>query len=93
VTSEHVKILWDFTISTNRFDSANWVDIVVYGIFNRSVILLDVADVNIVSKEQEKISKYQMESYNYHNISYCYWVPGVQHFYSGTQFTRTSRNT
>jgi len=62
VTSKHVKILWDFTISTDRFISVNQPDIVAYDIFNHSVILLDVAipvDVNIASKEQEKISKYQ----------------------------------
>jgi len=74
VTSEHVKILWEFTISTDRFVSANQPDIVVYDIFNHSVVLLDLAipaDVDIVSKEQEKISRLEVgiaetvEFYNY----------------------------
>ena len=84
-----MKILWDFTINTDRFVSANRPDIVVYDTFNRSVILLDVAipaDFNIVSKEHDKISGLEVgtaetvESYNNQNISYCDWGPGVPHF-------------
>jgi len=62
VTNEHVKILWDFTIKTDHYVSANRPDIVIYDVSHHSVILLDVAipaDINIASKEQEKISKYQ----------------------------------
>jgi len=52
--------LWDFTINTNSFISANQPDIVIHDTSNRSVILLDIAipsDFNIASKEQKKISK------------------------------------
>ena len=89
LTGEYVKILWDFTINTDRFVSENRPDIVVYDTFNRSVILLDVAvpaDFNIVSKEHDKISGLEVgtaetvESYNNQNISYCDWGPGVPHF-------------
>ena len=61
VSSNHVKILWDVDIRTDRIISAHRPDIVVHDSLERSAILIDVAipaDVNIVDKEREKILKY-----------------------------------
>jgi len=58
-----VKILWDFGIQTLAAIGSNCPDLVVFlkkG--TTSILLLEVscpADVNILSKEEEKISKYQ----------------------------------
>ena len=61
VSSNHVKILWDVDIRTDRIISAHRPDTVVHDSFKCSAILIDVvipADVNIVDKEWEKILKY-----------------------------------
>jgi len=62
ILAKNVKILWDFDIRTDHLISANRPDIVVVNNDCHSGILIDVAipaDANIVSKESEKISKYQ----------------------------------
>ena len=57
-----MKILWDFDIRTANIISARRPDIVIVDYNQRTGIIVDVAipaDVNIVSKEKEKIMKYQ----------------------------------
>ena len=61
VTSNHVKILWDVDIRTDRSISAHRPDIVIHDNLECSAILIDVAipvDVNIMDKECEKMLKY-----------------------------------
>ena len=61
VSSNHVKILWDVDIRTDRTISALRPDIVIHDSLDHSAILNDVAipaDVNIIDKECEKILKY-----------------------------------
>ena len=57
-----VLCIWDFDICTDCHVSAHQPDIVVIDDEGHSAILIDVAipaDVNIISKESEKIAKYQ----------------------------------
>ena len=62
IENDRVKLLWDFNIYTDRVISARRPDIVVINKFDNTVQLIDVsipADRHIVSKENEKIEKYQ----------------------------------
>ena len=55
------KILWDFDIHTDRYIPANCPNIVIVNKNSQLAVLVDVAvpaDVNIASKEKEKINKY-----------------------------------
>ena len=57
-----VKILWDFDIRTDHIISARRPDIVIVDYNQQKGIILDVAipaDINIATKEQEKVVKYQ----------------------------------
>lgn len=60
--NDQCKILWDFSIQTDRVIQARRPDIVVVDKRKDSVTIIDIAvpaDTNIAEKEQEKIMKYQ----------------------------------
>ena len=60
--NNHVKILWDFYIHTDKHVLANQPDIVVVDKGNKRATIIDIAvpsDYNIASKEKEKVEKYQ----------------------------------
>ena len=62
VENDKVKLLWDFNIWTDKVISAHRPDIVVINKLDNTAQLIDVsipADCHIVSKENEKIEKYQ----------------------------------
>ena len=62
VEDDHHKILWDFTIQTDRKITARRPDIVVINKDTKSCHIIDVAipgDARIVTKQEEKIDKYQ----------------------------------
>ena len=56
------KILWDFSIQTDKAIKARRPDLVVVDKAKNTVTIIDIAipaDSNIVDKEEEKITKYQ----------------------------------
>jgi hypothetical protein len=60
--NDQAKILWDFHIQTDKQVIANQPDIVLIDKSKKKAIIIDIAipnDVNIKSKEHEKITKYQ----------------------------------
>jgi hypothetical protein len=60
--NERVKLLWDFSIRTDRVIEARRPDIVVVNKKEKETIILDVAvcgDFQVQDKEIEKMSKYQ----------------------------------
>ena len=62
VEDDHHKILWDFTIQTDREITARRPDIVAINKDTKSCHIIDVAipgDARIVKKQEEKIDKYQ----------------------------------
>ena len=62
VENDEVKLLWDFNICTDKVISARCPDIIVINKLDNTAQFIDVsipADCHIVSKENEKIEKYQ----------------------------------
>ena len=62
VEDDHHKILWDFTIQTDREITARRPDIVLINKDSKSCHIIDVAipgDARIITKQEEKIEKYQ----------------------------------
>jgi len=60
--SDSVKLLWDFTIITDRTIHANRPDLILVFKKERLVYFVDFScpfDSNVVSKEIEKVDKYQ----------------------------------
>ena len=60
--NEHVKILWDFSIQTDKVISARRPDITVVNKTAKTVTIIDVAvpaDKRVSLKETEKIEKYK----------------------------------
>ena len=57
----NVELIWDMVINTDRDVGANRPDIIIREKNNKRVFIIDVScpsDVNIESKENEKVSKY-----------------------------------
>lgn len=62
VENERVKVLWDFSIQTDKQVIANKPDIVIRDKETKKITIIDIAvpfDTNIKSKEIEKVTKYQ----------------------------------
>ena len=60
--NEGCKILWDFPTQTDKVIEHSWPDIVCINKRTKSCLIIDIAipgDKNIITKEQEKIDKYQ----------------------------------
>ena len=60
--NEGCKILWDFPTQTDKVIQHSWPDIVCINKRTKSCLIIDIAipgDKNIITKEQEKIDKYQ----------------------------------
>ena len=60
--TEDVKILWDFPVQNDHVIEARRPDIILVEKKKRSAVIIDIAvpgDTRIVSKEEEKILKYQ----------------------------------
>ena len=56
-----IEILWDMVLTTDRAVGANRPDLVVPDKINKKVYIIDIScpsDVNVNTKENEKISKY-----------------------------------
>ena len=61
ISLKHVEIIWDTPIATDRPHVFNRPDIVVRDKQNKKCFIVDIAcpnDINVVQKEQEKITKY-----------------------------------
>ena len=57
-----MKILWDFSIQTDKVIKARRPDIVVVDKVKKVVTIIDIAvpaDRNILEKQEEKVTKYQ----------------------------------
>ena len=62
VENNRAKVLWDFSIQTDKQLLANQPDIVVVDKERKRAVVIDVAipaDANIRKKEHEKVEKYQ----------------------------------
>ena len=62
IESSSVKILWDFSIQTDKVIKARRPDIVVVDKVKKVVTIIDIAvpaDRNILEKQEEKVTKYQ----------------------------------
>ena len=60
--NEGYKILWDFPTQTDKVTAHSWPDIVCINKRTKSCLIINIAipgDKNIITKEQEKIDKYQ----------------------------------
>lgn len=61
ILSKNVEIIWDSVLSTDRPYAFNRPDIVVRDKYKKKCFIIDIAcpnDINVVHKEQEKITKY-----------------------------------
>ena len=61
-----VKILWDFGLFTDRLQSSNCPDIVV---FEKQIYFIEIscpADINVALKEVEKLTKYHDLAVDFH---------------------------
>ena len=62
IENENIKILYDFTIRTDKKIQHNRPDLVIFNKLNNSTIIADIAcpmDHNTKEKEKEKVEKYQ----------------------------------
>jgi len=78
VKSSTVKILWDFSLQSVNHHLSNCPDIVLFN-YDQKIYFVEIscpADVNVLSKEQEKLQKYQALAYDYHLM---YRMPVVMH--------------
>ena len=69
VESSAVKILWDFSLQSASHHLSNRPDIVSFDYDLKKIYFIEVscpADVNVPSKEQEKLQKYQSLAHDYH---------------------------
>jgi len=69
VESSTVKILWDFSLQSVSYHLSNRPDIVLFDYAVKRTYFIEIscpADVNIFTKEQEKIRKYQSLAQDYH---------------------------
>ena len=72
VESLAVKILWDFSLQSASHHLSNRPDIVLFDYDLKKIYFIEVscpADVNVPSKEQEKLQKYQSLAHDY-NLMY-----------------------
>ena len=61
IESSTEKILWDFSLVTNYYHSSNRPDIVFYDFCQQEIFFVEISfptDINVLSKEDEKINKY-----------------------------------
>ena len=61
IMDRRVEIIWDMIISTDRAVGANRPDIIIRDKQERKTYIIDIScpsDVNVVAKENEKITKY-----------------------------------
>ena len=61
IESPTAKILWDFRLVTNFNHPSNHPDIVLHDFCQQEIFFIEIscpADINVSSKEDEKISKY-----------------------------------
>ena len=75
VENEVAKVLWDFGLYTDVHVSSNRPDIVLFLKKEERIIFFEVAcpaDINVLTKEQEKLNKYQTLV---REISECYGQP------------------
>jgi len=74
IESSTVKILWDFSLqsaSHHLSNRRNRPDIVLFDYAIKKIYFIKVscpADVTVVSKEQEKVQKYQSLAYDFHSM-------------------------
>ena len=76
-----VKILWDFNLVSESHHLSNRPDIVVFNYVKKTILFIEVscpADINVPSKEREKLNKYQPLAHDFHSmykmpVPYCNW--------------------
>ena len=59
--NKNIELIWDMTLSTDRQVGANRPDIVLRDKAMKKAYIIDIScpsDVNVVSKENEKVAKY-----------------------------------
>ena len=69
IESSTVKILWDFSLQSASHHLSNRPDIVLFDYVVKKIDFIELscpADVNVFTKEQDKIQKYQSLAHDYH---------------------------
>ena len=74
IKTSTVKILWDFSLQSTGHHLSNRPDVVVFDFLKQLILFLEVscpADVNVPSKQQEKLHKYcplALDFYSMYNM-------------------------
>ena len=66
-----VMILWDFNLVSESHHLSNRPDIVVFNYVKKTILFIEVscpADINVPSKEREKLNKYQPLAHDFHSM-------------------------
>ena len=65
------KVLWDFSLISEGHYPNNCPDIVLFNYKKRNILFIEVscpADINVPSKEKEKVYKYQPLARDFHSV-------------------------
>ena len=71
IESPTAKILWNFRLVTTINHPSNHPDIVLYDFRQQQIFFIEIscpADINVVTKEDEKITKYCSLAANFHQM-------------------------
>ena len=71
IESPTAKILWDFRLVTTINHPSNCPDIVLYDFCQQQIFFIEIscpADINVVTKEDEKINKYCSLAADFHQM-------------------------
>ena len=63
------KILWDFGLTTHQKHASNRPDIVLFDYKSHEILFIEIscpADINVSTKEAEKLSKYHLLAHDFH---------------------------
>ena len=71
IESSIAKILWDFGLVTTHNHPSNRPDIVLYDFHQQEIFFIEIscpADINVLTKEDEKINKYCSLAADFHQM-------------------------
>ena len=71
IESSIAKILWDFRLVTTHNHPSNRPDIVLYDFHQQEIFFIEIscpADINVSTKEDEKINKYCSLAADFHQM-------------------------
>ena len=71
IENESAKLLWDFSLVSEGHHSSNRPDLVLFDYSKRTIMFIEIfcpADINVLSKECEKIHEYQPLARDFHSV-------------------------